>query len=79
MVPFLTRECPIGPFLLLERRMHRPPTSAVGFAFGNGHLAVLVHNKSKEGVLETHAMATIDQSAVRNTFSNLEPKVAEHR
>jgi hypothetical protein len=29
-------------------------------------LTVLEHNKSKEGVLETHAVTVIDKSAVKN-------------
>jgi hypothetical protein len=75
----------MGPFLLLEHRMHHPPTS---WKFACSEqvvspsemrlLAVLEPNKSKGGVLETHDMTITDKSAVKNAVCNLRSKVAKY-
>jgi hypothetical protein len=83
MVAFLPWEGAIGPFLLSEHRLHRPPTSwklecseqAVS-PLEMRLLTVLDHNKSKGGELEIHI--PIDQRAVKNAFWNLRSKDAEH-
>jgi hypothetical protein len=41
-------------------------------------LTVLAHDKSKGDVLETHAITTIDQSAVKPAVWNLRFGVAKH-
>jgi hypothetical protein len=41
---------------------------AVGVAFGNATLDSSGHSRSKGDVLETHAMTSIDQSAVKDVI-----------
>jgi hypothetical protein len=84
-----SQSCPdmaIGLFLLLEQRMHHPPTSSK-LAYSRKAvlpldmrlLIVLEDCKSKEGALKTDRMTTIEQGAVKNFFfRNLRFRVAKH-
>jgi hypothetical protein len=88
MVAFLPWEGAIGPFLLVEHRMHHPPTSCKFTCSGQSVWSplplemrlstVLEHDESKGDLMETHAMTIGDKSASKTAFWKLSSKVAKH-